>query len=346
MAAVTDLMAGTGKRRVSRRRFMRIAAGAASCGGLALLGSAPASRAGTAPAIWRGIALGNLASIEIRHPDKDKAASLLETARAEIERLESILSLYRPDSALSALNRDGILRDPPLDLVRVLAEAHRFGGLSGGAFDVTVQPLWKVYADHFSVPGCDPAGPAAKLVEQTATRVDYRAVEIEPTIVGLNRSGMAVTLNGIAQGYITDCIADLLRNEGLDHVLVDLGEIRALGSRDGGQPWQAGIENPRDRQRLLADVPLTDRALATSGGYGFQFDKAGRFHHIFDPRSGACPHRYASVSVIAPNATAADALATACNLLPHDAAAALLKAAEADRALFVDPDGTSRWVVA
>jgi len=346
VAAVTDLMVGSRKRRVSRRRFMRIAAGAASCGGLALLGPAVSSQAGPAPAIWRGIALGNLASIEIPHPDRDKAARLLAAARAEIERLESILSLYRPDSALSVLNRDGILRDPPLDLVRVLAEAQRFGALSGGAFDVTVQPLWKVYADHFAVPGCDPAGPAANLVEQTAARVDYRALEIEPAIVGLNRNGMAVTLNGIAQGYITDCIADLLRSEGLDHVLVDLGEIRALGSRDVGRPWQAGIENPRDRQRMLADVPLTDQALATSGGYGFQFDKAGRFNHIFDPRSGTSPHRYASVSVVAPSATAADALATACNLLPRDAAAALLKAAGADRALFVDSDGTSRWVVA
>jgi len=343
---VTDLMTGTRKRRVSRRRFMRIAAGAASCGGLALLGSALSSKAGPAPAIWRGIALGNLASIEIRHPDGDKSARLLETARTEIERLESILSLYRPDSALSVLNRDGILRDPPLDLVRVLAEAHRFGVLSGGAFDVTVQPLWKVYANHFSVPGCDPAGPAAKLVEQTATRVDYRALEIEPTVVGLNRNGMAVTLNGIAQGYITDRIADLLRNEGLDHVLVDLGEIRALGSRDDNQPWQAGIENPQDRKQMLANVPLTDQALATSGGYGFQFDKAGRFHHIFDPRSGACPHRFSSVSILAPNATTADALATACNLLPRESIAATLREAGADRALVVSSNGERDWIAA
>ena len=334
----------TGARRVSRRRFMRIAAGAASCGGLALLGPARSLKAEVAPAVWRGIALGNLAGIEIRHPDADKSAALLETARAEIERLESILSLYRPSSALSQLNRDGILRDPPLDLVNVLAQAQHFGALSNGAFDVTVQPLWKVYADHFSVRGCDPAGPGAKLVEQAATRIDYRALEIEPSVLGLNRAGMAVTLNGIAQGYITDRIAELLRNEALDHVLVDLGEIRALGTRDRDQPWRAGIENPRDWQRILAEVPLADRALATSGGYGFQFDPAGRFHHIFDPHSGACPHRYASVSVVASDATTADALATACNLLPVDTAAALLKAAGADRALFVDPDGTARWI--
>lgn len=344
MAAVTDLMAGTRKRRLSRRRFIRIAAGAASCGGLAVLGSASSSKSGPAPAIWRGIALGNLASIEIRHPDGDKAAQLLETARTEIERLESILSLYRPDSALAILNRDGILRDPPLDLVRVLAAARRFGVLSGGAFDVTVQPLWKVYADHFSVPGCDPAGPAAKLVEQAAARVDYRALEIEPAVVGLNRDGMAVTLNGIAQGYITDCITNLLRDEGLDHVLVDLGEIRALGSRDENQPWQAGIEDPQDRKHTLAEVPLVDRALATSGGYGFQFDAAGRFHHIFDPRTGACPHRYASVSVLAPDAMTADALATACTLLPVDAVAPLLRAADADRVLLIDANGAGRWL--
>jgi len=330
--------------RVNRRRFMRIVAATASCG---LAGSgARAFAAEPAGATWRGIAMGNLASIEIRHSDPARSNALLAAAIEELQRLVSILSLYRPQSALSTLNRDGILRDPPFDLVRVLTEAQRFGRMSHGRFDVTVQPLWTLYADHFAKPGCDPNGPAADLVRKATALVDYRAIAIDPDQIRFEHPGMQVTLNGIAQGYITDRVSDLFRSEGLDHALVDLGEIFAVGARDGADPWTAGIENPMNRDAILADVPLVDKALATSGGYGFKFDPAGRFNHIFDPATGASPHRYASVSVVAGNATAADALATAATLLSPDALERMLREAGAERAMIVDAEGQKRWLTA
>jgi thiamine biosynthesis lipoprotein len=325
--------------RVSRRRFMRIVAGTASCG---LAGRAVAGE--RSAAIWRGLVMGNLASIEIRHSDPGRAASLLDRAKAEMERLESIFSLYRPQSALCALNREGVLRNPPLDLVRILSEAQRFGALSGGRFDVTVQPLWTLYAEHFSKPDPDPAGPAAELVAKAAAQVDYRAMEIDPVVIHFERPGMQVTLNGIAQGYVTDRISELFRNEGLDHALVDLGELRAVGGRDRTEAWQAGIENPFKTRMVLAEVPLEDGALATSGAYGFQFDPKGKINHIFDPATGASPHRYASVSVLAGDATTADALATAANLLQADQIGEALRRSGARRALLVEPTGSIRWV--
>ncbi|WP_395019692.1 FAD:protein FMN transferase [Dongia sp.] len=330
--------------RFNRRRFIRIAAATASCG-LAGVG-APAFATEPAAASWRGIAMGSLASIEVRHSDPARAKALLAAALEELQRLEAIMSLYRPQSALSTLNRDGILRDPPFDLVRVLTEAQRFGHLSAGRFDVTVQPLWTVYADHFLKPGADPKGPAADLIRKAAALVDYRAIAVDPDEIRFAHPGMQVTLNGIAQGYITDRIADLFRREGLEHALVDLGEIAAVGARDNGRPWTAGIENPMNRDMLLADVPLVDAALATSGGYGFRFDPAGHFHHLFDPATGACPQLYASVSVVAANATAADALATAANLLAPDALERMLRDAGAARALVIDAEGAKRWLAA
>jgi thiamine biosynthesis lipoprotein len=321
---------------LSRRRFIRIAASAACLGAVA---STRPMAAEPAPLVWSGLVLGNLASIEIRHPNGKTAQGLLERARVEIARLESIMSLYRPESALSVLNDNGVLRNPPLDLVQVLGQARRFGQLTRGAFDVTVQPLWRVYAEHFATTGARSlAGPSSDSIRRAVERVDYRALEIEPSVVGLRRPGVTLTLNGIAQGYITDRIAELLNNEGLDHVLVDLGEIRGLGTRDGVAPWCAGIENV-GRSGLVAEIPLANQALSTSGSYGFRFDSAGRFHHIFDPRSGACAQLYASVSVLAPDATTSDALATACNLTPLHAIPSLLRAAGGTMAYIILPDG-------
>src|SRR5262249_47565191 len=110
--------------------------------------------------------------------------------------------------------------------------------------------------------------------------------------------------------------------------------------------WRAGIRDPFDTERVAMEVPLTDQALATSGGYGFRFDRDGCFHHIFDPRSGTCPHAYASISVLASTATAADALATACYLMPMDAIPAALRAGGASRAIIVLPTGRMRSVYA
>jgi thiamine biosynthesis lipoprotein len=325
---------------VSRRRFLRISAASAGCAALAPLASAGQQDAFT----WRGIAFGNLASIELRHSDPARIRRTMVSATAEIARLESVMSLYRPASALVELNRRGHLDAAPADLVQVLSRAQAIGGISGGAFDVTVQPLWQVYADHFSKPGADPQGPHAGLIDRAAERVDYRDVEIESAAIRLSRPGMAVTLNGIAQGYITDRIVDLLKNEGFEHVLADLGEIRALGRAPLDQPWRAAIKSPFDESVEANEIELGGQALATSGSYGFRFDPAGQFHHLFDPRTGGCPSRYASVSVLAPDATTADALATACNLMDADAIALALRAAGAHRAFVIDRDGTARWI--
>ena len=119
---------------------------------------------------------------------------------------------------------------------------------------------------------------------------------------------MAVTLNGVAQGYITDRVADLLRGRGFENVLVELGEVRALGRCADLEPWRAGIADPEDPSAVLLELPLLDSALATSGSYGTWLDPAHRHHHIFDPATGRSAHRQAMVSVTAPRAMVADAL--------------------------------------
>lgn len=312
-----------------RRRFLKIVG---AMPGMLLALRAPAGRADAAFAapgenlhVWRGVALGADAMIQLHHPDPAAAKDLIGKSLTEVARLERIFSLYDPNSALRRLNRDGSLDEPPLELVELLGRSADFSEMTGGAFDVTVQPLWDLYAAHFSRPDADPAGPSRQDLALALSRVGYGSVVVAPNRIRFARRGAAVTLNGIAQGYLTDCVVNLLRRAGIGQTLVDMGEIRALDGRPLGGPWVVGLEDPRSPGRVKRRIALDNRAVATSGGYGTPLDPAGRFNHIFDPATGGTSWRYRSVSVVADCATTADALSTGFSLMPVEAIAPLAR---------------------
>ncbi|EKV26379.1 Nitrous oxide reductase maturation periplasmic protein NosX [Caenispirillum salinarum AK4] len=280
---------------LSRRRFISIAAGAGAAA-LALGGAGPArARAGGGLRRWTGTAMGARAEMIL----PAAAMDLLPRLRAEIDRLEDVFSLYRPDSALSRLNRDGDLDAPPLELVDVLGRARAVSTLTDGAFDVTVQPLWALRARHLQA-GTEPTPPE---VAAARALVDWRGLRVDPARITLARRGMAVTLNGIAQGYVTDRVADVLRGAGLEGVLVSLGETRALGPHPDGRPWT--VAPGADAEPL----PLREGALAIT-------EPAASGGHVLDPATGRAGGRLRRVTVQAPTATTADALSTALALVP------------------------------
>ncbi|MFO1210691.1 MAG: FAD:protein FMN transferase [Amaricoccus sp.] len=280
--------------RLTRRRALGLVAAAT---GLPLV--LRATR-GTAEVVtWHGRALGAPATLILHHPDRPAAERLVVSCVAELDRLEGVLSLYRPDSALCELNRTGALAAPPPALVAILDDARGFHALTDGAFDPTVQPLWRLYATHFQRGGGE-EGPAPEALAEALAAVGLEAVHANADRIAFARPGMALTLNGIAQGWITDRITDRLRAAGVTATLVDMGEIRGVGG-----PWRVGIDGSDDT------LALTNRAVATSAPRGFAFDPAGRFTHIIDPRTGATPARFSRVTVTAPTAAAADALSTA-----------------------------------
>jgi len=300
---------------LSRRRLIGITAAAA---GLGLVPFGRPARADAHLVTWRGQAMGAVATLQVHHHDRAVAERLVERSLAEVRRLEAVFSLYREDSALVALNRNGGLVAPPTDLVTLLAECRRCWELTGGAFDPTVQALWALYQDHFSRPGADPEGPPAAAREAALERVGFGGVTFDGNRIVLPRRGMGLTLNGIAQGYVTDRVVDVLRAGGIESSLVDMGEPRAVGSRPSGEPWRVGIADPDDPERVADTLEAVDQAVATSGAYGFRFDPEGRFNHLLDPRTGTSAHRYRSVTVVMPTAAAADALSTAFSLLPPE----------------------------
>ena len=321
---------------LTRRRMIVIAASAA---GSALLASSRFAQA-HAPLRWQGSALGAQVSIEIHHPDRAEAERLVERCVGEVRRMEQQFSLYRTDSAISILNRTGILVAPDADMVALLNASLRFAEITGGAFDPTVQPLWQLHADHFSSgkPGSD--GPSPQKLAEALAKVGHAGLLVGENRIALLRRGAAITLNGIAQGFATDRVVERLRGAGLSTTLVNMGEIRAIGARPEGTPWRVGLGDP-DRPGVLTEtVDLVDRAVATSAGAGFRFDATGRFTHLFDPATGRSPQRYNSVSVLAPTATEADALSTAFSLMPLSDIANIVAVRPDVQARITDSNGT------
>jgi thiamine biosynthesis lipoprotein len=298
-------------RDLTRRRMIAIVAGAA---GAAWLSGGRLARAAD-PVRWHGSALGAQVSIEIHHADHAEARRLVELSVSDVRQLEQQFSLYRDDSAISTLNRSGILVAPDADMVRLLRAALTFGDLTDGAFDPTVQPLWQLYADHFTSDNADPEGPSQDLLAEAMAKVGRRNLLVGDDRIALLKRG-AITLNGIAQGYATDRVVDRLRDAGLSTTLVNMGEIRAIGTGPAGLPWRVGLSDPDRPGALTETIDLADRAVATSAGAGFRFDPGGRFTHLFDPATGRSPSLYRSISVIAPTALEADALSTAFSALP------------------------------
>jgi thiamine biosynthesis lipoprotein len=304
---------------LARRRCLTILA--ASAAGLAL----PAGAGAAVPAQrWSGMALGAPAALVVRHDDAARSTRLIEAAVAEIRRLERIFSLFDPSSALARLNGTGRLDDPPFELVDLLHQARAVHDATGGAFDPTVQPLWRRHAEAAAAG----RAPDPEALRAARAAVGMEAVAVDTHEIAFGRPGMALTLNGIAQGYVTDRIADLLRAGGLAHVLVDLGEIRATGERSPGEPWRIGLGTAEEI------VPVTDGAVATSATFGTVMDAAGGIGHIIDPRLGRpSPGNWRRVSVLHPRATIADGLSTGFVLLDRTAIDRALEAFPPARAI-------------
>src|SRR5207237_1898603 len=166
--------------------------------------------------------------------------------RREIERFERSFSLYRSDSEISRLNEAGRLTKPSPELRQLIEDSQRLGELSGGAFDISVQPLWRLYEAHFWSHTHIQPDIGARAHEVARALVDFRRIDSGTASIGFARAGMAITLNGIAQGFITDAIADMLRNGGFESAVVDLGEFRTIGRHPDGHPWRLGIGNGRN----------------------------------------------------------------------------------------------------
>ncbi len=267
--------------------------------------------------------------------DRTREPELARELQEVLDRVDARMSTYRPDSEVSRfsalpLGPDGTasleVSDETAAVVRLALEvAER----SGGAFDPTVGPLVRLWGF-----GPDPAPDGAPPPQELAAardRVGWRALRVEGNRLVKTREGLELDLSAVAKGHAVDAALDRMAELGVSDALVEVGgEVGARGLRPGGVPWRVGIDLPREGslpgQALQLVVPLSDRALATSGDYrNFRIVEGRRVGHEIDPRSGLpVGHDLASVSVVAPSCALADALATACFVLGPEEGMALV----------------------
>ncbi len=235
-------------------------------------------------------------------------------AYAEMDRLITVFNRYQGGSALTVLNDAGHLDSPPRELARVLGRAHRFHNLSRGAFDVSVAPLVDLFEGRVNGAPSTPPGEAE--IAEARERVGAHHIRASRRRIRFQREGMRVTLDGIAKGYIVDAMAAALERSRVRHYLIDGGgDIRTRGRNERGEAWTVAVRDPDAPGAFLDAVRPGRGAVATSGSYERFHAADPRCHHLVDGATAASPGRVRSVSVVAPSAMDADALATAVFIL-------------------------------
>jgi thiamine biosynthesis lipoprotein len=277
--------------------------------------------------------MGQIANVTIFHADAAHARESVTAVFNELRRLEKVMSVFDPESELSAVNRAAGRAAIPVsaDLRDVIARSTLIASGTRDALDITVNPLlglWGFRDNARSTPPTDAE------VAGALSLVGISGVRIEGDSVGLTKAGASIDLGGVAVGFALDRIAAMLRSRGIASALLELsGDFYAIGappeSRHG---WEIGIEDPRHAGGIWKRVFIRDQALSTSGNYASTVVfNAKSYGHIFDPSRGFPADRLLSATVIAPTAFQADGYSTALfvsgdsSMLPAGARGLLLR---------------------
>ena len=282
--------------------------------------------------------MGTRISVELWHDDAAQAEAAVDAVMAEMHRIDELMSVYKPESQVSQVNRDAAAGPVKVDaeLAVLIAKALEFSELSGGAFDITYASVGYLYDyrehRHPTEAQIDAALPA--------TSWRHVLVDLAASTVRFTQPGVRIDLGGIAKGYAVDSAARILQARGIRNATVTAGgDSRILGDRRG-RPWIVGIRHPDDPNRVIARIPLEDAAISTSGDYERYFDEGGiRYHHIIDPHTGKSPVGVRSVTVIGPTAILTEGMTKSVFVLGPERGLALIEAQPDVDAIVVRSDG-------
>ncbi len=298
--------------------------------GAALLGACAEDRPASGPHLRAGSheTMGSLVTITVWTDDDRAADAAMPKAFAEFDRLDALLSVWKPGSDVVRINA-AAGRAPVAvgrELIEVLSVARQVSEWTQGKFDVTFGALAEVWKfDHDQ----DNRVPTRAEIETRLPHVDYTAVRIDDgaSTVFLAREGVRVHLGGIGKGYAVERAVAILRAAGFSDFMVQAGGDLFVSGQPGPTSWRLGIQDPRGAaDDSFATIDLRDATLSTSGDYERYFVKDGRrYHHLIDPDLGEPAQGAVSVTIVAKSPTLADGLSTGVFLLGPDAGMALVE---------------------
>lgn len=274
---------------------------------------------------------------DLRHGNAAAAAVM-----DEMHRIDRAMSPHKPESELSVINREAGRRAVTLsdEMFSLVEQALAYSKLTGGAFDISYAAVGHLYDYRLRVrPGADELARARELVGWQHLQLDPKARTLR-----FGKDGMRIDLGGFAKGHAVDRAAALLRRRGIASAIVSAGgDSRVIGSR-GERPWTVAIRDPRREGEVVAVLPLEDVSVSTSGDYERYFDDqidgvSERVHHLIDPATGTSPHHVHSVTILADNGLASEALSKAVFVLGVERGLALIETLPGTDAVVVDAKG-------
>ena len=282
--------------------------------------------------------MGTAITVELWCEEPVRCKSLSGDVMREMHRIDDLMSTYKPESELSRVNARAAQAPVRVssELLQLVTRALEFSTLTHGAFDITYAGVGQYYDYRQG------KKPTQEQLALALPAIDYHYVKLDPEngTIAFTRPGVRIDLGGIAKGYAVDrCIA-ILQQGGIDRALVSAGgDTRVIGERRG-RAWNVGIRDPRDREGVVAMIPLQDLAISTSGDYERYFEEDGiRYHHILNPGTGKSTHAVHSATVIGATATTTDALSTSIFVLGTGKGLHLVDSLPDIEAVIIDSEG-------
>lgn len=261
-----------------------------------------------------GPTMGSTYTIKyVRASGTPKAERLQEEVESILGEVDGQMSTYRSDSLIEGFNEAPAgCQDMPEGILTLVRYGEQLSRQSGGAFDLTLEPLLNLWG--FGPQGRGLQVPDAEALAEVRSRYGYRHLSIQGKQLCKDIDGLQVEFNSIAAGYAVDRIGERLEQLGVHSYVVEAtGELKAVGRKPNGDPWRIGIEAPQSDQRVAQRIlELDGLGISTSGDYRNHFEEGGQLYsHTFDPRAAApVDHALAAVTVVDPSAMHADGLST------------------------------------
>jgi len=282
--------------------------------------------------------MGTAITVELWTEDTARGKALSAAVMREMHRIDDLMSSYKPESELSRVNA-GAAQGPVRvggELLQLVTRAQEFSTMTRGAFDITYASAGQYYDYRKG------NRPTEEQLAQILPAIDYHHVKVdtEKSTITFTHPGVRIDLGGIAKGYAVDRSITILQQAGIDQALVSAGgDTRVIGER-WGRAWKVGIRDPRNREGVVAMIPLEDLAISTSGDYERYFEEDGvRYHHILNPGTGKSSQAVHSASVIGDTATTTDALSTSIFVLGVASGLQLVNSLPDIEAVIIDNQG-------